>query len=1687
MKLFKTLLLINIGIFITSTIFATSVIGTPPANDDCDDAIVLDGGIQNALTNLCATEDIGFENCNNQQATVWMSYEPLFSESLITFRIGFPATGSIVNPSIEIYDDCDQTNVLNHNCDVEIGDPPLEVSNCGDIGELLIQVGSLVGNEGDFTIFITETPSPTTAVMINSDPPANASNEVTVCAGDNVTLTATPDEDNFLWIWENENGDSFQGSVVTFNADSEDDVDSDGDVEWSVTVTNEISGCTATDEIELIVNNGPTIPADDLNIDIACLGSSLILSYSGDETIIEWQHPNGSSLSDDNPIIISNNAISSDNGAYTLVVEGTSGCPGTGTINVTLNEAPNAAISPNPIAICSGQDVTVSVTADDESSLQWSSDNMSVSFSSATSSTTTVTGLNPTDNLNVMVTDDNGCVSNSSIVIESDNPPTVNITSTTTSVCPGQTITVSENGGAASTWSWSSSNSAAVFSAPTESTTNVTGLNSTDMVTVNITDSGGCTNSASITFTAGSIPDVNIDPSSIEVCSGETVTVSENAMAASSWNWTSSNPAAIFSAPTESTTNVTGLSPMDVVSVTVTGANGCTNSASVTATGGSIPPVTITQSSGMHCEGSVVMLSVNNPNNYNILWSTGSTNTSIPVQATLNNPPSSWSVTMTDPATGCSVSDAHVLTNIIPKLELESAEAINPSCNPNNSGNSNDGSITVNPAGGNNSYSYLWSNGGTSRTITGLMAGSYMVTVTATNTNCDPIVETFTLMNPTPISISNIDVEAAPCAGELGTINYSAVGGTLPYMDGPPLVPIEIGAGNQTISVTDANGCMVSEEVVIEEGNRVTASISSTSLEACEDGTEIILTAESTSFPANLPITNNWSWNGGGAIGQNSISFGNELTDPGTYMVTLTSSVPTANGIGSCEDTAEIEIRIFENPEVSLNDLDAVCRGVQINLDPTAVITGGNPQYISEWSTGSSVLETNDFSPSENAFYQVTVTDENGCTANSFNTVYVYRNPNAVISQDFLSTNLELQPFDLDGASSNAPEFNTTISDHFWTFAPSFNNSSNIPISNSNQAIVQEINAPNPGDYSICLQVTDTNGCIDKELITHTYESQTDCRLSIISPRLKYCENENISWDIQYTPSSSNSTLNQIQFFFDNDDSPFQTFIQTDLGSNDIGTINLPVSNIGIHTVSFIIDETPNCNEEKRSFTPFEVLERPIVQNFTLQEEFCSTESHFFRIEAVPADANLTLTYRVNGGGDIDTELIGGIEKVIALDNLGINDISTVSLISISHSVLSSCRTDLNLEKEVFIKDCNQLVSTDSDFYCAGEEIIINDIFFADSTINVYVISDENNIQNQAFNNLQDIANGNQLIEVEDESMLLINADLLVDSGFGEFYISRVIPVTDVNGIISEYRISPSQEFNIYPLPELSLSSDPSYCLNTPNAIIRGNVENQTFLVSEFLAQTSIDWTENDLLNWRENFEVPNSVSIYLDSNIHNEGEVVNIQGIANSTFVGKTCTDTVFTDFLIEGVGPPLDETVYIQWWPGNILAANYPLDSVGINYQWYQDGEPILGEVDRFYFLDENIEEFEDGIPIVDGVRVNYSVEVSFSQYECPLEIFYTGDGYQPRDTELEQTLSYKLFPNPTNRDLQVSFDGNLNEIQSIQILNNLGEQVYNLSSDLSDSELFIDLKDIDKGIYFFSILKRSGEYSTSKFLKL
>lgn len=141
-------------------------------------------------------------------------------------------------------------------------------------------------------------------------------------------------------------------------------------------------------------------------------------------------------------------------------------------------------------------------------------------------------------------------------------------------------------------------------------------------------------------------------------------------------------------------------------------------------------------------------------------------------------------------------------------VELE--DVIQVSCN-----GESDGAITVNISGGTGNYSYLWSNGATTKDIEGLQAGTYTLTVNdAGNCGQELLV---TIDEPSAIAVTATITDADE---DDGSIILSVSGGQAPYTfswsNGETGAEIrELAAGDYSVTITDSNGCTTSQEYVI--------------------------------------------------------------------------------------------------------------------------------------------------------------------------------------------------------------------------------------------------------------------------------------------------------------------------------------------------------------------------------------------------------------------------------------------------------------------------------------------------------------------------------------------------------------------------------------------------------------------------------------------------------------------------------------------------------------------------------------------------------------------------------------------------------------------------------------------------------------------------------------------------------
>ncbi|WP_246035843.1 Ig-like domain-containing protein, partial [Winogradskyella algicola] len=243
---------------------------------------------------------------------------------------------------------------------------------------------------------------------------------------------------------------------------------------------------------------------------------------------------------------------------------------------------------------------------------------------------------------------------------------------------------------------------------------------------------------------------------------------------------------------------------------------------------------------------------------------------------------------------------------IIENLELNGT-VTNVVCNSDATG-----AIDITVAGGKAPYTYSWSNSATTEDLINVVAGTYTVTVTDAN-GC-MISDDFTISQPAQELTSTItSTTDILCYGEAtGAIDLTIAGGTAPYSilwnngstdeDQNNLV-----AGTYNVTVTDANGCSVTNQSTVQEPNEVVSgSIVRVTNIDCTGETNGSISAEATGGipPYSYSIDN-------GSTSQSSGIFENLAA--GTYSILITD----ANG---CTTTISDTVNVddTEDPMISV-------------------------------------------------------------------------------------------------------------------------------------------------------------------------------------------------------------------------------------------------------------------------------------------------------------------------------------------------------------------------------------------------------------------------------------------------------------------------------------------------------------------------------------------------------------------------------------------------------------------------------------------------------------------------------------------------------------------------------------------------------------------------------------------------
>lgn len=349
-------------------------------------------------------------------------------------------------------------------------------------------------------------------------------------------------------------------------------------------------------------------------------------------------------------------------------------------------------------------------------------------------------------------------------------------------------IDISPSGGSAP-YSYSWSNGA--------TTEDISNLNA-GTYTVTVTDSSGCSKQASyllinnvrITL-SGSVTKTSCGQTNGAV--NATIT---GGTAPYSYSWNNG-------ATTEDLQNVA----IGTYRLTVTDANGCqTQGTFIVGENNTVKTTFVIVQAGCFNEatGSIDITASGGTAPYTYTWQHGATTEDLTGLTS-----GIYRVTVTDNA-GCSLTTA---INVPKKLIQVTTDIIQPLC----SGDST-GSITVTPIDGSTTYTYTWSNGGTSNTITDVPVGTYTVTVTDAS-GCSRTLS-YNVTQPAPLAATAV-VSNSQCGDEGNfAVDLSVTGGKIPYTyawsNGATTQDLaSINSGTYSVMITDANGCTSVKEVVV--------------------------------------------------------------------------------------------------------------------------------------------------------------------------------------------------------------------------------------------------------------------------------------------------------------------------------------------------------------------------------------------------------------------------------------------------------------------------------------------------------------------------------------------------------------------------------------------------------------------------------------------------------------------------------------------------------------------------------------------------------------------------------------------------------------------------------------------------------------------------------------------------------
>jgi len=580
---------------------------------------------------------------------------------------------------------------------------------------------------------------------------ATTSTQVGCTTLGSATLSVVNDTPPFTYHWSN---GATTATVNNLNTGT-----------YTVTVTNAM-GCTAATSVAVTHALPLTIATTGSSICSGTCNGNVSVITSGGISPIAYAWSNG-------PTGASQSSLCA--GAYAVTVHDASGCVVTGTANVTEFPSPAVAVTHTNIACygnCTGI-ATSSVTGGTTPYTRtWSNGATNNFIGGLCAGTHSIT-----------VTDANGCsAADFFSVTQPAAPLNVNLfaISPAGDICDGFIQAGVSGGTTPYAYHWSYNNA---------SSSSINGLCNGNY-SVTITDANGCTTTAStqLGYTPLSLVTSGTVITCFGACNGSAQVSATGGAGGYSYLWSNGSSSAL----------ITGLCP-GLYTVTATDGAGQTATGSVALTQPTAMSVTVSKSNHGGCVDSAIVQVSGGTAPYAFQWSDGVTTA---LRGGLC--PGTYAVTVTD-ANGCSQSTVITIGGSPLFVDVTNATTCIGAC---------DGSSTASVSGGTAPYTFQWSDGATTATVSGLCAGIYGLVVYDAAGAFATDTAVITQAVPPACSISG----AAPLCGSGASVTMcaSTTGTNFLWNNGATTACIIVStSGTYGVTVTNVNGCTSYCSVVI--------------------------------------------------------------------------------------------------------------------------------------------------------------------------------------------------------------------------------------------------------------------------------------------------------------------------------------------------------------------------------------------------------------------------------------------------------------------------------------------------------------------------------------------------------------------------------------------------------------------------------------------------------------------------------------------------------------------------------------------------------------------------------------------------------------------------------------------------------------------------------------------------------